>query len=135
MSPRSELFLLSEAERLHLRKGSEVKEYLQIYLSRFPHLLFLITRLLSALRRGYALIIEEIPPEVPLPQAARILNVPYSFLLGLIEKGELPVKEGEGKRGIPLQALLEYRRRRQAEREEALAALIQETEELGMYRE
>ena len=67
----------------------------------------LLTRLLAELGRGYAVVVESVAAEITTQQAADILNVSRPYLVGLLEKGEIPYRKVGNRRKIPLMKLLE----------------------------
>jgi excisionase family DNA binding protein len=73
--------------------------------------------------------IKDVTPE----QAAEILNAPQKYLQKLLDEGEIPFALVEGQVRIPLDALMEYKKREDAKRHQALLELVRLTEELGLY--
>ena len=71
----------------------------------------LLARLLAELGRGHAVVVEPVAAEITTQQAADILNVSRPYLVGLLEKGEIPYRKVGNRRKIPLMKLLEYQRR------------------------
>ena len=66
-------------------------------------------------------------------QAANILGVSRPFLIKLLEQGEIPYSKVGTHRKIYLEDLINYKEKRDKQREEALDELINMTEELGLY--
>ena len=72
--------------------------------------------------------------ELAMPAAADFLNVPNAYLAKLLDEGVLPSRGTHAPaRFVQVRALAAYRVRRDAEREEALAAMAAQAQELGIY--
>ncbi len=71
--------------------------------------------------------------EVTTFEAAEILNVSRPFVIGLLEKREIPFRMVGTHRRIPLSALLEYKCKTAAIQEEALDFLAAQAQELKLY--
>jgi excisionase family DNA binding protein len=67
-------------------------------------------------------------------QAADLLNVSRAYVQRLLDEGVLPSVTAGRRCRIPLDDLLTYKRRRDAERRAALRELTQLSDELGLYR-
>jgi excisionase family DNA binding protein len=97
---------------------------------------FAIKPLIDILRHtasGHAVSFVPIRQEVTTQEAAEILNVSRPFVIGLLEKHEIPFRLVGTHRRIPLLALLQYKRRTSAIREEALDFLAAQAQELKLY--
>jgi excisionase family DNA binding protein len=78
--------------------------------------------------------------ELTVAQAAAFLNTSHLFVLGLIERGELPCRTVGKRQRIPSAALVEYRtqrfqREKQAGMEEGLAEMTRLSQEMGLCSE
>lgn len=71
--------------------------------------------------------------EVTTQEAAEILSVSRPFLIGLLEKHEIPVRLVGSHRRILILPLLQYKRKTAAICEEALDQLAAEAQELKLY--
>jgi excisionase family DNA binding protein len=93
----------------------------------------LLVEILKQLASGNAVSIVPLRKEVTTYEAAEILNVSRPFVIGLLEKGEIPFRKVGAHRRIPLSALLEYKRKTDAIRDEALDFLAAQAQELKLY--
>lgn len=66
-------------------------------------------------------------------QAAEMLNVSRPFLIQVLERGEIPFEMVGTHRRVAIEDVLRYRAQRSEGRREALRALSQEADELGIY--
>lgn len=71
--------------------------------------------------------------DVTVEQAAEILNTSKTYLQKLLDEGAIPFTTIEGQVRIQADDLMEFKKREDAERHQALIDLIRLTEELGLY--
>lgn len=71
--------------------------------------------------------------KVLIPEAAELLNVSESYVEDLLRRGHLPFVLVDGKRRIPRDPLLEYKRTNDERRWKALAELTALGQEMGEY--
>src|SRR5215471_12313922 len=93
----------------------------------------LLVEILKEIAAGNAVSIVPLRKEVTTYEAADILNVSRPFVIGLLEKGEIPFRKVGAHRRVPLSALLEYKRKTDAIRDEALDFLAVQAQELILY--
>jgi excisionase family DNA binding protein len=92
-----------------------------------------IYKALAEVAKGRRLAIVPDEDEVSPNEAARILNVSRPFLIGLLDKGEIPFRKvGSSHRRIPLADLLAYKEKTRARSRKLLADLTTEAQESGL---
>lgn len=100
---------------------------------RLPKSLYtLLLRALPPLSEGDSITVLPLKKEVTTQQAASLLGVSRPFLVGLLEKEQLPFRKVGSHRRIPLEALLEFMLAQNAGRREKLKELTQVSERLGL---
>jgi excisionase family DNA binding protein len=92
----------------------------------------LLMEILKQMAEGNAVSLVPMQPEVTTQQAADLLNVSRPYLVGLIDKGDLPYRMVGNQRRLPLGDVLAYRRENQAKRRDALRELVAVSQELGL---
>ncbi len=80
----------------------------------------LITALLKSMAEGKSVLLVPQEEEITTQKAADLLNVSRPYLVGLIDKGELPARMVGTQRRLPLEIVLEYKARSKATRSMAL---------------
>jgi excisionase family DNA binding protein len=88
---------------------------------------------LDHVQRGEAVRIITDDEEITTQRAADLLNVSRPYLVGLVDRGEIPSRKVGARRRLKLADVLLYREVDQARRLEAVAALATEAQELGLY--
>ncbi len=92
----------------------------------------LLIEILKQMAEGNAVSVLPAEPEITTQQAANLLCVSRPYLVGMIEKGELPARMVGNQRRLPLKDVLAYRRENQAKRKQALDELSAYDQELGL---
>jgi excisionase family DNA binding protein len=92
----------------------------------------LLIEILKQMAEGNAVSLLPVEPEITTQQAADLLCVSRPYLVGMIEKGELPARMVGNQRRLPLKDVLVYRRENQAKRKQALDELSAYDQELGL---
>ncbi|HEX5415071.1 MAG TPA: helix-turn-helix domain-containing protein [Chloroflexota bacterium] len=100
-----------------------------------PEPVFRVLRqIVPHLLQGHALTIVPIHKELSTQEAADTLNVSRPFLIGLLERGEIPfIRTGKHRR-IRFGDLMAYKAKRDANRRETLDRLSRLSQEFGLDR-
>ncbi|HEV7448390.1 MAG TPA: helix-turn-helix domain-containing protein [Steroidobacteraceae bacterium] len=93
----------------------------------------LLGALLTELAKGNAVTLVPHHAELTTQEAADLLNVSRPFLIGLLEKGQLPHHKVGTHRRVRFADLMTYKRRRDAESESALRELAALSQEMKLY--
>lgn len=97
------------------------------------HVLQILLDVLSEISKGNAISLIPLHQEVSTQEAANLLNVSRPFLVGLLEKGDIPYRKVGTHRRVLLTDVMDYKARTDGLRNQALdelAALSQE-EDMG----
>ena len=109
--------VLSDEE--HLELPSEVVEVLK--------------RVVDAMSKNQAVVVAPVDLSLTTQQAADFLGVQRTFLVRLLDTGEVPFQKPGRHRRVRLKDLLDYRENRSKECRESLARLVEIGEDAGMY--
>jgi excisionase family DNA binding protein len=93
----------------------------------------LLLAILKNLQAGKAISIVPEHQQLTTQRAANILGVSRPFLVGLLENGDIPFHMVGCHRRIYLRDLLDYKRRRDAARHEAINSMARAEMEAGTY--
>lgn len=88
---------------------------------------------LDHVRRGEHVRVIADDEEITTQQAADLLNVSRPYLVGLVDRGEIPSRKVGARRRLKLADVLLYRDVDRARRLQAVADLSAEAQELGLY--
>lgn len=92
-----------------------------------------VLQALSEIASGNAIRLLQIRKELTTHEAAELLNVSRTHLIGLLEKGVVPYRMVGSHRRIALTDLLAYKEKTDARRKKALDAIAAEAQELKLY--
>lgn len=92
-----------------------------------------LAEVLDHARRGESVRVIVDDDEITTQQAADLLNVSRPYLVGLVDRGEIPSRKVGTRRRLKLADVLLYREIDQARRLEAVNTLAAEAQELGIY--
>ena len=92
-----------------------------------------LAEVLDHARRGEPVRVIADDEEITTQQAADLLNVSRPYLVGLVDRGEIPSRKVGTRRRLKLADVLLYREVDQARRLDAVNALAAEAQELGIY--
>lgn len=85
------------------------------------------------LSRGDAVAVVPVQTELTTQQAADLLNISRQYLVRVLDRGEIPFHMVGTHRRLRFDDVMEYKRRRDAERRQGLDELTQLSQEIGLY--
>jgi excisionase family DNA binding protein len=89
--------------------------------------------ILAQLAEGRGVSVVPSQVELTTQQAADMLNVSRPYLIDLLEQGKIPFRKVGRHRRVTFEALLDYKRKDDAQRRQAADDLTALSEELGLY--
>jgi excisionase family DNA binding protein len=92
-----------------------------------------LAEILEHTQRGESVRVIADDEEITTQQAADLLNVSRPYLVGLVDRGEIPSRKVGSRRRLKLSDTLLYREVDQARRLKAVAELAAEAQDLGGY--
>jgi excisionase family DNA binding protein len=119
---------LGRPRKVRLQIGDKTEDLVTIPLSAYR----LLAHILTEMSKGNAVTFIPIHAELTTQQAADLLNVSRPFLIGLLNKGELPFRAVGSHRRIKFEDVLDYKRRMQERGEQALDELAAQAQELKL---
>lgn len=96
------------------------------------HVMQLLLDIVSEMAKGNAISLVPIHHELSTQEAANLLNMSRPHLVSLLENNELPFRKVGAHRRVMAQDVLAYKEKIHAKRSEALDALTELSQELGM---
>ncbi|MGV2437936.1 MAG UNVERIFIED_CONTAM: helix-turn-helix domain-containing protein [Anaerolineae bacterium] len=93
----------------------------------------LLTDMLTAISEGRGIVVMDEETELTTVQAADILKVSRPFLVGLLEKGEIPYRMVGSHRRVRLQDVLDYKENSLKRSRATLDELTAMAQEDGLY--
>lgn len=93
----------------------------------------LLVDVLTSIGDGNAVLVLPMHREVSTQQAADLLNVSRPYLIGMLERRELPFRQVGTRRRIQLEDVLAYKARQAERRRRVLDELTAQAEDLGLY--
>jgi excisionase family DNA binding protein len=97
-----------------------------------PSVVQLIRTILKEMGEGKALTLVADDAEITTNQAADLLHVSRPYVVGLVEKGELPARMVGKQRRLPLKDVLAFKKDNEAKRRATLSELVALDQELGL---
>lgn len=96
------------------------------------HVLQILLDVLSEMSQGNAISLIPYRQEISTQDAANLLNVSRPFLVGLLEKGDIPFRKVGAHRRVQLKDVLDYKERTDKHRSQALDELSALSQDEGM---
>jgi excisionase family DNA binding protein len=93
----------------------------------------LLMDILKETAAGHAVTLVPYEAEITTQQAAELLNVSRPYVVGMIDRGELPVRMVGNQRRLPLKDVLTYKAENRAKRLETLQELAAQDQKLGLF--
>lgn len=119
---------VGDTVRLMIAEGEGAPRAVDIPASAFR----LLASALAEIGAGRAVTMMPLDPEVTTQQAADILHVSRPHLVAMLERGEIPFRKVGVQRRVRFDDLMSYKRRSDADREAAFAALVRDGQDLKL---
>lgn len=124
---------LSDTEQTQARESLNRLRQGEAAALQLPEPLFrLLSEALSELADGRAVQLITLEREIGTQEAAGLLRVSRPYLVGRLEAGELPYRRVGNRRRLLLTDVLAYRRRLDRQRQDALQALADDLQDMGL---
>lgn len=135
--PSDQDALLAKTAQQTLEKNTSLNEVLHLHLGNAvldlpPPMTRLLMEALTEMAAGKAVSLVSLETEIATQQAADILNVSRSYVVNLIEKGILPVRNVGTHRRLVLGDVLSYKEDNRTKRLAVLNELTAYDQELGL---
>ena len=128
---REALRVLSQANKnMRLELKGEQRDAVSVSMPQ--EALELFVEVLSQMANGNAVTVVPIHEELTTHQAAELLNVSRPYLIGLLDAGQIPYRMVGTHRRVRLADLMAYKKQDDARRDEALAELTRQAEDLDL---
>ncbi len=98
-----------------------------------PSVMQVLQQTIDYLALGNHVQVLALPDELSPQQAADLLNVSRTYLLKMLEHGDIPVKKIGTRRRIRLQDVLYYKQQRDTHERQGLAELARLSQEMNLY--
>lgn len=89
-----------------------------------PSAVHVLRQATAALAQHRVVLVDDLPMDLTIEAAADLLGRRFEDVDRLVEQGQLPSKLVRNRRRIPFEALMEFRAKRDAERQAALTELV-----------
>lgn len=142
IAPENEAHVAHEASRVLEAHGTGPKTGLRVQIVEAgrevttldvpPTAVQLIRSLLKEMGDGKALTLVADDAEITTNQAADLLHVSRPYVVGLVEKGELPARRVGKQRRLPLKDVLAFKKDNEAKRRKSLSDLVAHDQKLGL---
>lgn len=132
--PDSEGAQIEELHRLIQRGNAMLTSADGLHRLELPDALYrLLLRIVADILEGRPIAYTSEAQDLTTQQAANILGMSRQFLVGLVEKGEIPYHMVGTHRRLTMKDVIGYRKRRDGLRHQALSAMAKQAVESGTY--
>ncbi|MCB9520833.1 MAG: helix-turn-helix domain-containing protein [Myxococcales bacterium] len=118
-----------EAARVSVQTAGDPNE---VTISLPREAIELFVEVLDQMANGNAVTVVPVHAELTTHQAAEILNVSRPYLIGLLDAGKIPFRMVGTHRRVRVTDLMAYKQQDDARRDEALAELTRQAQDLGL---